>query len=121
MGELDAPDVSSTLQAAVQALRDRPVLFKYCIEEVATARHNALFQRFIAALTRGGPGGMPRPMELHAHDPQRYINDMLAWVHQALADEKEFVTALFGADKSNAGELDEQQHAYAGEHTITVP
>ncbi len=25
---------------------------------------------------------MPRPIEIHAHDPQRYINDMLAWVHQ---------------------------------------
>ena len=31
-------------QAAVGALRERPVLFKYCAEEVATARHNALFQ-----------------------------------------------------------------------------
>lgn len=53
-----------------------------CQLQVATARHNALFQRFIAALTRGGPGGMPRPMEMHAHDPKRYVNDMLAWVHQ---------------------------------------
>ncbi|KAE8727762.1 putative ATP-binding cassette transporter [Hibiscus syriacus] len=25
--------------------------------------------RFISALTRGGPGGMPRPIEVHAHDP----------------------------------------------------
>mmetsp|Transcript_20960 Transcript_20960/g.45865 ORF Transcript_20960/g.45865 Transcript_20960/m.45865 type:complete len:707 (+) Transcript_20960:171-2291(+) len=96
IGEFDAPEVDSTLQAAVRALRERPVLFKYCAEEVATARHNALFQRFITALTRGGPSGMPRPIEIHAHDPKRYINDMLAWVHQALAGEREFVVALFG-------------------------
>ena len=57
-------------------------LCQYCAEEVATSRHNALFQRFIAALTRGGPGGMPRPIEMHAHDPRRYVGDMLAWVHQ---------------------------------------
>ena len=38
--------------------------------------------RFIQALTRGGPGGMPRPIEMHAHDPRRYLGDMLAWVHQ---------------------------------------
>lgn len=82
------------------ALRQRPVLFKYCSEEVATARHNALFQRFITALTRGGPGGVPRPIEIHAHDPKRYINDMLAWVHQALAGEKEFAVALFGSDEA---------------------
>ncbi|GFH21424.1 component of oligomeric Golgi complex 6 [Haematococcus lacustris] len=96
IGEFDAPEVGGVLQAAVRTLAERPVLFKYCAEEVITARQTALFQRFITALTRGGPGGMPRPMELHAHDPQRYINDMLAWVHQTLAGEREFVVALFG-------------------------
>jgi hypothetical protein len=44
IGEFDAPEVDGALQAAVGALRERPVLFKYCAEEVATARHNALFQ-----------------------------------------------------------------------------
>jgi hypothetical protein len=87
----------------VRALSERPVLFKYCAEEVATARHNALFQRFITALTRGGPGGAPRPIEIHAHDPQRYVNDMLAWVHQALASEREFVVALFGEAAASTG------------------
>lgn len=53
-----------------------------CLRQVAAARHAALFQRFIAALTRGGPGGMPRPIEMHAHDPRRYLGDTLAWVHQ---------------------------------------
>jgi conserved oligomeric Golgi complex subunit 6 len=41
--------------------------------QVAGARHDALFQRFIAALMRGGPGGTPRPIEMHAHDPRRYV------------------------------------------------
>ena len=59
----------------------RPSRVAVCAQ-VATARHNSLFQRFITALTRGGPGGVPRPIEIHAHDPQRYVNDMLAWVHQ---------------------------------------
>lgn len=115
MGDMDAPDVSSTLQTAIQALRDRPVLFKYCLEEVATARHNALFQRFIAALTRGGPGGMPRPIEIHAHDPKRYVNDMLAWVHQALADEREFVLALFGSSEGGAAPEVDSGFGRAGE------
>ena len=44
-----------------------------CGAQVAAARHGALFQRFIAALTRGGPGGTPRPIEMHAHDPRRYV------------------------------------------------
>ena len=48
------------------------------------------------ALTRGGAGGLPRPIELHAHDPLRYAGDMLAWVHQAIAAEREFLEGLFG-------------------------
>ena len=41
-----------------------------------------------------GPGGMPRPIELHSHDPQRYIGDMLAWLHQATASELEYLQAI---------------------------
>ncbi|XP_028094767.1 conserved oligomeric Golgi complex subunit 6-like [Camellia sinensis] len=61
-------------------------------------RHNALFRRFISALTRGGPGGIPRPIEVHAHDPLRYVGDMLGWLHQALASERELVLALLDPD-----------------------
>ena len=35
-----------------------------------------------------------RPIELHSHDPLRYLGDMLAWVHQACASEREHVTCL---------------------------
>lgn len=41
-----------------------------------------------------GPGGTPRPIELHSHDPLRYIGDMLAWLHQATASEKEHLQTL---------------------------
>ena len=44
-----------------------------------------MLRRFIGALTKGGPGGMPRPIEMHAHDPRRFLSDMLAWVHQVHA------------------------------------
>ena len=47
------------------------------------------------ALSRGGPGGLPRPIEIHAHDPLRYVGDMLAWVHQTIAAEREFLEGLF--------------------------
>lgn len=100
LGDNDTPEVSDLLKAAAQSLKDRPVLFKYCAEEVANTRHNALFRRFITALTRGGPGGMPRPIEVHAHDPLRYVGDMLAWIHQALASERELAMALFSTDQS---------------------
>ncbi|KNA16792.1 hypothetical protein SOVF_085690 [Spinacia oleracea] len=98
LGDTDNPEVSELLRTAVRCLNERPVLFKYCAEEVANMRHNALFRRFISALTRGGPGGLPRPIEVHAHDPLRYVGDMLAWLHQALASERELVYALLDPD-----------------------
>lgn len=65
------------------------------MDEIASARHDAVARAFLNALTRGGPGGTPRPIELQAPDPLRYIGDMLAWVHQACAGEKEMLESLF--------------------------
>ena len=62
-------------------------------------RQASILQSFLDALTRGGPDGFPRPIELYAHDPTRYIGDMLAWVHQATAGENEFLESLFDVDK----------------------
>ncbi|MQM20292.1 hypothetical protein Taro_053310, partial [Colocasia esculenta] len=98
LGDSDNPEVNELLRTAVRCLKERPVLFKYCAEEVANMRHHALFRRFISALTRGGPGGMPRPIEVHAHDPLRYVGDMLGWLHQALASEKELILVLLDPD-----------------------
>ncbi|KAB5574564.1 hypothetical protein DKX38_001758 [Salix brachista] len=98
LGDNDNPEVDELLKTAIRWLKERPALFKYCAEEVANMRHNALFRRFISALTRGGPGGMPRPIEVHAHDPLRYVGDMLGWLHQALASERELVLALLDPD-----------------------
>lgn len=63
---------------------------------LSQTRQTTLLTTFTDALTRGGPGGLPRPIELHAHDPLRYVGDMLAWVHQAIAAEREFLEGLFG-------------------------
>ncbi|KAL4226096.1 Golgi transport complex subunit 6 [Mactra antiquata] len=90
----ESPDISPLLCQALQALQDRPVLFKYTLDEFGTARRTAVVRGLIDALTRGGPGGTPRPIELHSHDPLRYVGDMLAWLHQATASEKEYLQTL---------------------------
>ncbi|KAI3423947.1 hypothetical protein D9Q98_009781 [Chlorella vulgaris] len=109
LSEVDAPEVNPLLQQAAVALRERPVLFKYCAEEVAQARHTALFQRFIKALTRG-----PRPIEMHSHDPRRYVSDMLAWLHSSLASEQEFLVSLFGEDRNQQQQQQQQQAQRSG-------
>ncbi|KAK7102644.1 conserved oligomeric Golgi complex subunit 6-like [Littorina saxatilis] len=99
----DSPDISPVLCQALEASQDRPVLFKYSLDEYGTARRSAVVRGFIDALTRGGPGGTPRPIELHSHDPLRYSGDMLAWVHQATASEKEYLQTLLRlCEASNA-------------------
>nr|XP_008506978.1 PREDICTED: conserved oligomeric Golgi complex subunit 6-like [Equus przewalskii] len=87
-------DISPVLTKAMEALQDRPVLYKYTLDEFGTARRSTVVRGFIDALTRGGPGGTPRPIEMHSHDPLRYVGDMLAWLHQATASEKEHLEAL---------------------------
>ncbi|KAL3852068.1 hypothetical protein ACJMK2_015756 [Sinanodonta woodiana] len=90
----DSPDISPVLCQAMLALQDRPVLFRYSIDEFGTARRTAVVRGLIDALTRGGPGGTPRPIELYSHDPLRYVGDMLAWLHQAAASEKEHLQTV---------------------------
>ncbi|NWU49346.1 COG6 protein, partial [Dromas ardeola] len=67
---------------------------RYTLDEFGTARRSAVVRGFIDALTRGGLGGTPRPIEMHSHDPLRYVGDMLAWLHQATASEKEHLEAM---------------------------
>eukprot|EP00177_Eucheuma_denticulatum_P008733 GFKZ01015868.1.p1 GENE.GFKZ01015868.1~~GFKZ01015868.1.p1 ORF type:complete len:661 (+),score=67.63 GFKZ01015868.1:119-2101(+) len=95
---------AALLREGIRALRARPMLLKFCAEEVGSARRASLVARFVTALTKGGRGGVPRPIELHAHDPMRYTNDMLAWIHQALASEKELMSRLFMGGVGGGGE-----------------
>eukprot|EP01114_Cavostelium_apophysatum_P003972 TRINITY_DN14104_c0_g1_i1.p1 TRINITY_DN14104_c0_g1~~TRINITY_DN14104_c0_g1_i1.p1 ORF type:complete len:708 (+),score=123.47 TRINITY_DN14104_c0_g1_i1:88-2124(+) len=95
------PEISPLMREAIHALKDRPVLLGYCLDEVASTRNKTIVRSFLIALTQGGPNGMPRPIEIHAHDPLRYVGDMLAWIHQALASESELVHGLLEEKPTN--------------------
>ncbi|KZT09589.1 oligomeric complex COG6 [Laetiporus sulphureus 93-53] len=96
MGRDAQLEVSPSMCEAVRRLRHRPELLTEALTYLSQTRQATLLTVFTEALTRGGPGGLPRPIELHAHDPLRYMGDMLAWVHQAIAAEREFLEGLFG-------------------------
>ncbi|KAF8436357.1 oligomeric Golgi complex subunit 6 [Boletus edulis BED1] len=83
-------EVTSVMREAIRRLSDDTLTF------LAEARQSALLALFLDALTHGGSSGLPRPIELHAHDPIRYVGDILAWVHQAIAAECECLESLFG-------------------------
>jgi len=89
--ELDTP-AGATLKRALALLAERPVYFNHCVRDISRVRRQALVQRFFEALSQGEAGS--RPIELHACDPERYVGDMLAWVHECVASEKEAISAL---------------------------
>lgn len=61
---------------------------------LTTYRSSSLLSSFLSTLTTGT--ATTRPIELNAHDPLRYLGDMLAWLHQCIASEREFLESLFG-------------------------
>ncbi|XP_064457671.1 conserved oligomeric Golgi complex subunit 6-like [Ornithodoros turicata] len=101
----EASDCNPRLCEGFASLEDRPILFKYSLDECSNARRASVVRNFIDALTRGGPGGNPRPIEVYSRDALRYVGDMLAWVHQCTASEKEMLENLLKkCDKANLEE-----------------
>ncbi|CAD6208956.1 GSCOCG00010769001-RA-CDS [Cotesia congregata] len=95
--------IAPLLIKAMNKLQERPILFKYIIDEYCTARRSIIVGSFIDALTLGSTsGGSRNPIKLRADDPTRYIGDMLAWLHQAIPIEKEnLLTLLKTCDKTD--------------------
>ena len=84
-----------TFIRGLNLLRRRPAYFSLISEAMSSARKTQLVKNFLAALCRGGPNGHPRPIEIHAGDPLRYVSDILAWIHQAVATERDFLDSIF--------------------------
>ncbi len=95
----DSPHLGPNLRRSLKELRNRPILFQYCIDEYSIARRMSLVQAFIDALTSEGNSG--RPIELQSHEPVRYCGDMLGWLHQAIATENDHVTSLLEDDETD--------------------
>lgn len=99
---LEDPRISSSIRRALRVLAERPSLFHSCLDFFAEARDYTLSDAFHYALTDAVSGtagdSNVKPIEFSAHDPLRYIGDMLAWVHSTTVSEREALEALFVAD-----------------------
>lgn len=97
---LENPQINAGIRQALRVLAERPTLFQNCLDFFAEARQKILLDSFYTALT-GAPQGTSsidpatKPIELYAHDPLRYIGDMLAWLHSATVGEQEALEVLF--------------------------
>ena len=97
--DLENPQISTGIRRALRVLAERPSLFQNCLDFFAEARENILSNNFYAVLT-GAPVDPDHPVmgkaiELSAHDPLRYVSDMLAWAHSATVSEREALEVLF--------------------------
>ena len=98
---LDTPQISSRIRRALRALAERPTLFQNCLDSFAEAREHVLTEAFYSALTGSSneyDHPMTKPIEFYAHEPLRYVGDMLAWTHSATVSEREALESLFISD-----------------------
>lgn len=96
---LEDPRISGPIRRALRVLAERPSLFHNCLDFFAEARDYVLSEAFHYALTQAvsdvGSERAIKPIEFSAHDPLRYIGDMLAWVHSTTVSEREALESLF--------------------------
>ncbi|KAI9840903.1 MAG: Golgi transport complex subunit 6 [Sclerophora amabilis] len=96
---LENPQLSSPIRRALRVLAERPSLFQSCLDFFAEAREHVLSDSFYIALTGSSPDSgeqsATKPIEFFAHDPLRYVGDMLAWTHSTTVSEREALEVLF--------------------------
>ncbi|KAF2101483.1 oligomeric complex COG6 [Rhizodiscina lignyota] len=102
--DLENPQISASIRRSLRVLAERPTLFQSCLDFFAEAREHTLSDTFYTALTGATSHGeeqdasAAKPIELHAHDPIRYVGDMLAWTHSSAVSEREALEVLFIAE-----------------------
>ena len=96
---LEHPQINSMIRRALRALSERPTLFQGCLDFFAEARERVLTDAFYSALTGASSAAeqdnLMKPIEFHAHEPLRYVGDMLAWTHSVTVSEREALENLF--------------------------
>ncbi|KAF3051352.1 Golgi transport complex subunit 6 [Didymella keratinophila] len=99
--DLENPQISASVRRSLRVLAERPTLFQSCLDFFAEARESILSDSFHAALTGSNSDTShiaTKPIEFYAHDPLRYVGDMLAWAHSATVSEREALEVLFVSD-----------------------
>jgi len=125
---LENPQISSSIRRALRVLAERPSLFQNCLDYFAEVREHILSDAFFTALTgtlvSGEEDKSVKPIELVAHDPLRYIGDMLAWTHSATVSEREALEVFFISEGDEiakgiqAGRDNEPWHKYSEDEEI---
>jgi hypothetical protein len=96
---LENPQINTSIRRSLRVLAERPTLFQSCLDFFAESRERNLSDSFYRALT-GSSSNLPddsttKPIDYYAHEPLRFVGDMLAWTHSATVSEREALEVLF--------------------------
>jgi conserved oligomeric Golgi complex subunit 6 len=141
--DMDMEENDAVLALGLKTIRERPALYAHCQECLIGRRKELVRRRFMQAMTqvlvkviiitadirgarwiwkfescscvRQGAKGSLRPIEMQAHDSVRYVGDILAWLHQTIASEREFLLNVLGGSVQDANAPPSQAPDPAGE------
>ncbi|MCJ1287686.1 Golgi transport complex subunit 6 [Xylographa opegraphella] len=97
---LETPQMNTSIRRSLRVLAERPTIFQSCLDFFAESRERNLSDSFYAALTgtptnNGAEDLTTKPIEYNAHEPLRFVGDLLAWTHSATVSERESLEVLF--------------------------
>lgn len=93
----------TTLQKCLKFLRTRLNYFNSVVENFVDARSKLIIDEFLSQINgdldksdnRSGSFLRDRPIILSAHDPVRFIGDLLAYIHSVVVNETETISSIF--------------------------
>lgn len=94
------PSVGSTYEKCLKAVKAKPFLYSFVVDEVAKVRGDVVGRTFLKVLTAGD--GDTKPLEASAGvDPLQYAGDLFAWTHQISATEAAFLAGLLKDEQTS--------------------
>ncbi|KAG4302609.1 hypothetical protein PCK1_001193 [Pneumocystis canis] len=93
--QYESYEIKDDIKKAIYILFEKPELFEKCLKTLSEERQNLLLTNFQKALIYENPLISVNPIEIVSRNLLQYTSDMLAWIHQAIANEKGFFETLF--------------------------
>lgn len=93
------------LKVSIFHLSDNLKYFDNIITKLTQLRSKTIVDEFLNQVSSTESEDVSRPIVLSAHDPLRYIGDILAYVHSVIVNEVEFIKNLFQNQSGGSDDL----------------